>query len=163
MYKTPSTNAQIGSQLRTPHLLAYSYIEMTDPNPKSTTNTQIIHSIYTAFSTGDIPAFTADISPNIVWTECTGFTAPGTFHSANEILEKMAGVLQRDWEGFTWELDYLIDGGEKIAAIGTYSGTNRETGKTFEARGMHVWEVRDSEIVGFEGVSDTWVMQNAAR
>jgi ketosteroid isomerase-like protein len=133
---------------------------MDDPN-STTTNTQIIHSIYTAFSTGDIPAFTSPLSPTITWTECTGFPAPGTFHSAPEILEKMAGVLQRDWEGFTWELDYLIDGGERIAAIGTYSGMNRETGKTFEARGMHVWKVKDGEIVGFEGVSDTWVMRSA--
>jgi ketosteroid isomerase-like protein len=134
---------------------------MADPKPTNT-NTQVIRNIYTAFSIGDVSAFTADISPNIIWTECQGFPAPGTFHSASEILEKMAGVLQRDWEGFSWELDHLIDGGDNIAAIGTYRGTNRETGKEFEARGMHVWCVKDGEIVGFEGVSDTWMMQSAA-
>jgi ketosteroid isomerase-like protein len=126
-------------------------------------NTQIIHNIYAAFSTGDVSAFTADISPNIIWTECQGFPAPGTFHSASEILEKMAGTLQRDWEGFSWELDHLIDGGSNIAAIGTYSGTNRETGKKFAVRGMHVWHIKDGKIERFEGVSDTWVMQSAAR
>jgi ketosteroid isomerase-like protein len=129
----------------------------------TTSNARIIHNIYAAFSTGDIHAFTLDISPNIIWTECQGFPAPGTFHSAAEILEKMAGALQRDWEGFSWELHYLIDAGSDIAAIGTYRGTNRETGKKFEAKGMHVWHIENGKIERFEGVSDTSVMNNAAR
>jgi ketosteroid isomerase-like protein len=129
----------------------------------SSKNLQIIQNIYSAFSVGNLDAFCTDISPNIIWIECKSFPAPGTFRSAQEILEKMAGVMQRDWEGFNWELDYIVDGGDDIVSIGTYRAKNRETGKNFEARGMHMWHLTDGKIDRFEGVCDTHLMQNAAR
>jgi ketosteroid isomerase-like protein len=126
-------------------------------------NVKIIQDLYTAFTTGDLAAFSANLSPNITWIEATGFPTPGVFHSTEEIVTNVLGGLQRDWSAFAWELEYIIDGGEFVVGVGTYKGTNRKTGKSFEARANHVWQLEGGKIVKVEGFGDTWVMQCAAR
>jgi ketosteroid isomerase-like protein len=126
-------------------------------------NVQAIQSLYTAFTTGDITAFTANLSPHIIWTEATGFAVPGTFHSAEEIVTNMLGGLQHDWSDFAWETEYIIDGNEYVVGVGMYKGTNKATGKSFEMRGNHVWKLEGGKIVKFDGFGDTWIMRGAMK
>jgi ketosteroid isomerase-like protein len=39
--------------------------------------------------------------------------------------------------------------------VGSYSGTCKETGKSFSARVVHVFRVRDGKIASFEQFTDT--------
>lgn len=136
------------------------------PNPS---NYQTIQNLYSANSRGDLEAFYKDLSPiNLTWKESAGFPAPGVFRTKSEIAEHVFGVLERDWSHFRFELEYLIDGKERIVAVGTYRGTHRKTGKSFEARAAHVWRLAQEEegeggrIVEFEQFADTEVMWEAA-
>jgi hypothetical protein len=56
-------------------------------------NVKIIQDLYTAFTTGDLAAFSANISPNIIWIEAKGFPTPGVFHSTEEIITNVLGTL----------------------------------------------------------------------
>lgn len=127
----------------------------------STSNLKIVQDLYTANDKRDLEAFYKDLSADIVWKESDGFPTPGTFHSRTEIMENVFSVLERDWSNFRFTLELLIDGNERIVAIGNYSGTHRQTKKEFEARASHVWEVVDGKIASFEQFADTHIMRNA--
>jgi ketosteroid isomerase-like protein len=125
-------------------------------------NFDIIQNLYSANDNADLEAFYKDLSPNIMWKESDGFPTPGVFRSRAEIQSNVFDVLSRDWEIFRFSLEYLVDGNERIVAIGTYRGTHRKTGRSFEARASHVWHVLNGKIKSFEQFADTHVMQTAA-
>ena len=42
-----------------------------------------------------------------------------------------------------------------VVGIGNYAGTYTATGRTFDARVVHVWRVRDGQAVAFEQIVDS--------
>lgn len=125
---------------------------------------QTIKNLYDAHARSDLDAFYADLSPTISWTESAGFPTPGTFSSAKEITENVFAVLQQKFTGWEFNLERIIDGTEGyVVAIGVYKGTSKATGKGFEARASHLWNVVDGKIVRFEQFADTALMREAMR
>ncbi|HEY8905543.1 MAG TPA: DUF4440 domain-containing protein, partial [Rhodoferax sp.] len=60
-------------------------------------------------------------------------------------------------------LEHLVDGGDVIVGVGTYSGIYRATGKTMQARVAHVWRLDAGKVVQFEQFTDTLLVANAMR
>lgn len=58
-------------------------------------------------------------------------------------------------------MDEVLQDGDRVFGIGTYSGVFRATGRPFSARVVHVWRFADGKAVAFEQVTDT-AMVNAA-
>jgi ketosteroid isomerase-like protein len=125
-------------------------------------NLQIIQNLYSAYDRADLDAFYADLSPTITWKESAGFPTPGVFRSKEAIVENVFSVLAREWDGWHFSLEYLVDGDAQIVAVGTYRGTHRNTGRSFEARASHVWHLTGGKIESFEQFADTHLMQAAA-
>ncbi|MEU3985333.1 nuclear transport factor 2 family protein [Streptomyces sp. NPDC026672] len=123
---------------------------------------KVVGDLYAAYGEEDVEGFYKDLSPDLTWIECEGFPAPGVFHTQEDIFAHVFAVLERDWADWKFELEKLIDGGGTVVAIGAYSGTHRETAKSFRARAAHVWHVVDGKIVRFEQFADTHPMQAAA-
>jgi uncharacterized protein len=48
-----------------------------------------------------------------------------------------------------------LDAGDKVVALGWYSGAYKGTGRSFRARFARVWRVRDGKIVHFQQYTDT--------
>ena len=48
-----------------------------------------------------------------------------------------------------------------MVALGTYSGTYKKTGKSFEANFAHVWKVQDGKAVSFVQYVDTLLVHRA--
>jgi uncharacterized protein len=63
--------------------------------------------------------------------------------------------LGTEWDGFTAEPDRVISDGNQAAARGWYSGTYKQTGKSFRARFVHWYTVTDGKIARFEQVVDS--------
>lgn len=124
-------------------------------------NFEIIQNLYRANERADSEAFYRDLSPNIIWRESDGFPTPGIFHSRKDIDDNVFGVLKREWEVFYFSLEYLVDGNEQIVAVGTYRGTHRKTGRSFEARASHMWHLSEGKVERFEQFADTHTMQVA--
>ena len=95
----------------------------------STDNLAIVRSIYTAFAAGDVPAVLGAMSPDIVWNEAENFP----YADASPYVGPQAvagGVFARcvgEWDGFGVHMDDLIDGGDRIVALGRYAGTCKAT------------------------------------
>lgn len=76
----------------------------------------------------------ADAAPDVRWTEMAGFPCAGTWIGPQEVSEHVFAGLGRDWQDYRFTLERLIDAGETVVGIGTYTGTFRATGKAMAAR-----------------------------
>jgi uncharacterized protein len=118
-------------------------------------NKDIIEAHYAAGDAGDLAGMLAPFADDIIWTEAAGFPLAGTYIGPSSVAEHVFGALQRDWDGYTVAIDELIDAGDTVIGLGIYSGTYRETGKSFEARVAHIWRLAGGKAIRFEQITDT--------
>jgi ketosteroid isomerase-like protein len=124
-------------------------------------NLDIVRAHYAASAQGNIGEMMAHVSSQVRWTEMAGFPCAGTWVGPQAVAENVFAVLGRDWIGYRFELQSLIDGGEHIVGIGSYHGTYRATGKDMQARVAHVWHLREGKVVAFEQFTDTLLVRQA--
>ena len=120
-----------------------------------TAHIDIVRAHYAASAQGNIDEMMAHVSPQVRWTEMAGFPCAGEWTGPQAVVDNVFAVLGRDWMGYRFELESLIDGGDQVVAVGTYFGTYRATGKEMHARVAQVWRLRDGQIVAFEQFTDT--------
>jgi len=126
-----------------------------------TTNIDIVGAHYAASAQGNIDAMMVNVSPQVRWTEMAGFPCAGTWVGPRAVVDNVFAVLGRDWIGYRFELQSLIDGGDQVVGVGTYHGTYRATGKEMQARVAHVWKLQGGKIVAFEQFTDTLLVHQA--
>lgn len=124
-------------------------------------NIDIVRAHYAASAQGKLQEMMADVSPQVRWTEMAGLPCAGIWVGPQAVIDNVFAVLGRDWTGYRFELQQLIDGGEQIVAVGTYHGTHRATGKVLQARVAHLWKLQDGKIVAFEQFTDTLLVRQA--
>ncbi|WP_448955595.1 nuclear transport factor 2 family protein [Labrys neptuniae] len=123
----------------------------------------IVKSHYEASDRRDIVGMLADVADDCRWTEMDGFPCAGTYVGAQAILDNVFKVLGRDFDGYTFSLERLLDADDDVIGIGTYTGSYKATGKAFTARVVHVWGARDDKIRRFEQFTDTLRVAQAMR
>lgn len=124
---------------------------------------EIVRDHYEAGKRGDLAAMLAPLAPDCAWKEMDGFPYAGTYIGPDGVTEGVFAQIGRDWDGFKVVIDELVDGGDTVVGLGTYSGTCKATGKPMEARVAHVWKVRDGKVVAFEQFADTLKVEEAMR
>ena len=127
------------------------------------TNLEIIKAHYAGSDTKDIDAMLAPLTATTRWTEMAGFPCAGTYIGPEAVVENVFKALGAAWDGYTLKVDRLIDGGDTIIGVGTYSGIYRNTGKAMTARVTHVWDMKDGKVVQFEQFTDTALVADAMR
>lgn len=120
-----------------------------------------VREVYEAFAKGDVPAVLGFLTPDAEWTEAEGFPYGGTYIGPNAVLEGVFMRIGSDWDNFAAVPQELIDGGDTVVALGTYSGTYKATGKSFEAPFAHVWKTRDGKAYKFQQYTDTLKVNEA--
>jgi uncharacterized protein len=124
-------------------------------------NIEIITSHYAASDRADIAGMMADVAPDAAWTEMAGFPCAGTYIGPDAVIAGVFARIGAEWDGYSFKLQRLIDGGANIVGIGDYSGRNKATGKSFAARVVHVWELEGGKIRRFEQFTDTLLVAHA--
>ena len=79
------------------------------------------------------------------------------------VAENVFARIAVDWDDYTLSVDEVVDGGDTVIGIGTYSGTYKRTGRFFAARVAHVWRLENGEVVAFEQFTDTEMVARAIR
>jgi uncharacterized protein len=120
-----------------------------------------VKAVYAGFASGDIPAVLGLLSPEIDWIEAEGFPYAGTYHGPRAVLEGVFMRLGSEWNGFAAVAHEFVNGGDTVVALGTYSGTYKKTGKSFEAKFAHVWTVENGKAVRFVQYVDTLLVHRA--
>jgi ketosteroid isomerase-like protein len=118
---------------------------------------EIIEAHYAASASGDLPGMTVNFAPAIAWTEAAGGPYAGTFVGTPAIIEGVFARVGGDFEVFDVVVDALIidESLGRVAMVGSYAGTHRATGKTLDARVVHVWTVEGGKITAFEQIVDS--------
>jgi len=127
----------------------------------ATRNVTAVRSAYAAFAAGDLPVVLGLLDPDVEWIEAAGSPYPGTFRGPEAVVEGVFSRIGDDWSEFRVEPEEYIGSGDVVAALGTYRGTSRATGRCMQARFVHVWHFRGGRAGRFEQVADT-AMLNAA-
>lgn len=121
-----------------------------------TTPIDIASSFYDALGRGDVPAILSLLDPQVEWTEAERFPYyGGTWHGPQAVLANLIVPLSGEWNGFSAKAHDFIAEGDRVVALGTYSGTFKKTGRSFSAAFAHVWTVRDGKITRFNMHTDT--------
>jgi uncharacterized protein len=130
---------------------------LTEEAALSQENVRIVSGIYDAFGKGDVEAVLARMDENIEWNEAENFPyADGNpYVGPRAILEGVFGRLMADWEGFAVTPEELLDAGDRVVGLGTYTGTYHATRMGVRAQFAHVWGVRDGKVVSFQQYTDT--------
>ena len=116
---------------------------------------EIVKAHYDANDRRDMEGMLADIAEDCRWTEMDGFPCAGTYTGPGEIVENVFMALGKEFDGYTFTLDRLLDAGDDVVATGDYTATHKGTGKPFRARVAHVWGVSGGKIRRFEQFTDT--------
>jgi ketosteroid isomerase-like protein len=124
-------------------------------------NLAALQALYAAFAKGDIPTVLGLLSPDIRWTEAEGFPYGGTYVGRDAVLQDVFMRLGGEWDGYCAVPSELIDGGDTVVALGTYSGRYKATGRSFVAPFAHVWRFKNGVITQFEQHTDTLLVQRA--
>ena len=116
----------------------------------------IVHGFYDALGRGDVPGVLGRLHDRLEWTEAERFPYySGTWHSPQEVLDKLLVPITRDWDGFSAKPHDFIADGDRVVALGVYSGTSKTTGKSMTSPFAHVWTVRDGRLASFNMYTDT--------
>lgn len=122
---------------------------------------EIIRAHYAASDAGDLTGMLAPLAPDVAWTEMAGFPYAGTYVGPEAVAAGVFARIRAEWDDYTCAIDEVIDGGDTQVGVGTYSGTHRETGRTFRARVTHVWRLHDERVIAFEQFTDTALVRDA--
>ena len=125
-------------------------------DPTMNTAIDIVHGFYDALGRGDVPGVLGRLHDRLEWTEAERFPYySGTWHSSQEVLDKLLVPITRDWDGFSAKPHDFIADGDRVVALGVYSGTSKTTGKSMTSPFAHVWTVRDGRLASFNMYTDT--------
>jgi ketosteroid isomerase-like protein len=128
------------------------------------TNLEVIKSTYegkTSEENGkNLAKYAAE---DISWTEAKGFPYAGTYVGLERIMKNVFSRLGSEWIGYKFTPENYVADSARVVAYGTYSGTYKITGKSFEARAAHVWELKDGKIKRFEQFVDSQPVNNAMK
>lgn len=123
----------------------------------------IIADHYAASARQDMAVMMADVAPDVAWTEMAGFPCAGTWVGPVQVIEHVFKALGAAWTSYRFELQELIDAGDRVIGLGVYHGTYSQTGKSMQARVAHVWRLQGGKIVQFEQFTDTLLVAQAMR
>lgn len=124
---------------------------------------EIVKAHYAASDRGDLEGMLAPLADDCAWTEAAGFPCAGTYIGPEEVKKNVFFALGDLFDNFTFTLSQLLDAGSHVVGVGLYTATAKSTGKSFEARVTHVWEVDEGKVVKFEQFADTKLVADALK
>lgn len=124
-------------------------------------NADSLRKLYDAFGTGDVATVLGAMDEKIDWQEPTGLPFENQV-GPQAVAENIFGPVTTQIEGFSVTPKEIIDGGDIVAAIGTYRGNGAATGVGLDAEFVHVWRFGpDGKITGFRTYTDTYLWRQA--
>ena len=123
--------------------------------------TALIQELYRSMREQDDAAFTALCTDDLVWQQSAGFPGGSTWHGAAAVIENVFRANARRWTGFAFTVDEMIEGTDRVVALGHYSGTHAQSGKAMRAAVAHVYDLSAGKVARFRMFADTKTMWDA--
>ena len=95
------------------------------------------------------------LAPDIRWEVVEGFPYSGVYVGLGNVLHDFFGRLFQDFDSFVAMGSEFFESGDRVIALGTYTGLAKGTGKEFTARFAHVWTLQGGKITRLQQCADT--------
>ena len=120
-------------------------------------NGKLAEAFYSAMERGDGATAFGLIDANVVWMEAENFVYAdrNPYRGLDAVLSGVFGRLASEWDGFAAVMEEIIDGGDKVVALGRYRAASKATGAKVNAQFVHVFTFKDHKIVAFQQYTDT--------
>jgi uncharacterized protein len=96
---------------------------------------------------GDPDIIRQVLAPDIRWEVVEGFPYSGIYVGLDDVLRNFFGRLFQDFESFVAVGTEFFESGDRVIALGSYTGRAKATRKEFTARFAHVWTLQGGKIV----------------
>ena len=116
-------------------------------------NIAVVRRLYQA--RGDPEVIRQVLASDVRWEVVDGFPYGGVYLGLDSVLGDFFGRLFTDFDEFVANGSEFFESGERVIALGSYSGRARRSGKRFTARFAHVWTLRRGRIVHLQQCTDT--------
>ena len=128
------------------------------------TNLEIIKSTYEGKTSEENGRNLAKyVAEDISWTEAKGFPYAGIYIGLENVTKNVFSRLGSEWIDYKFTPEDYVVSDDKVVAYGTYTGTYKVTGKSFEARVAHVWKLKEGKIIRFEQFVDSHPVVEATK
>jgi ketosteroid isomerase-like protein len=94
------------------------------------------------------------LAPDVRWEVAEGFPHSDVYFGLAGVADFFTRLFS-DFEDWHTEPSEFFEAGDRVIAMGKYSGRAKATGKSFEARFAHVWTIRDGVIARLQQCADT--------
>jgi uncharacterized protein len=95
------------------------------------------------------------LAPDICWEVVEGFPYSGVYVGLDNVLHDFFGRLFQDFDSFVAMGSEFFESGDRVIALGAYTGRAKATGKEFTARFAHVWTLQGGKITRLQQCADT--------
>ena len=95
------------------------------------------------------------VSRDVRWEAIEGFPYGGVYLGLDDVMNRFFARLFSDFSEWKTEPSEFFEADDRVFALGTYSARAITTDRTFEARFVHVWTLRDGVIIRLQQVADT--------
>ena len=124
-------------------------------------NADLVRAFYAAAAAGD-PRAMHVFAPDVRFCMPDVLPHGGTIEG-REALGAYFGEVQGRWDDFRAELDDLVDGGERVVAMGRFCGRPKANGRYVEVPFALVWTLRDGHAIRVDEYTDTALLLDALR
>jgi uncharacterized protein len=122
-------------------------------------NADLVRGFYAAAAAGD-PRFMDLFHPDVEFRMPEVLPHGGTIRGRDALGSYFGDVLAR-WDDFRAELDDLVDGDDRVVAIGRFCGRPKANGRYVEVPFALVWTLRGGQAVAVDEYTDTALLLDA--
>jgi uncharacterized protein len=122
-------------------------------------NVSVVRRLYEARGNPDIVRQL--LAPDIRWEVVEGFPYGGVYVGLDNVLHDFFGRLFQDFESFVAAGSEFFESGDRVIALGNYTGRAKASGKEFTARFAHVWTLQGGKIIRLQQCADTVQLSRA--
>lgn len=116
-------------------------------------NISVVRRLYQAHGNPEI--IRQVLASNVRWEVVEGFPYADVYLELDSVINDFFGRLFTEIDEFIANGEEFLESGDRVIALGKYSGHAKKTGKRFIARFTHVWTLQDGTIVRLQQCADT--------
>ena len=124
-------------------------------------NADLVRAFYAGAATGD-PGAMALFADDVVFTMPEALPHGGAIHG-RDALGAYFGEVQGRWDDFRAELDDVVDGDDRVVALGRFCGTPTASGRHVEIPFALVWTLTGGRAVRVDEYTDTALLLDALK
>lgn len=114
-----------------------------------------IEKLYDALGREDVETVLSVFDPEVVILTPPSLPwSTGNYTGLDGAVKYFQGALEACADT-VFDVQEIRPSGDWAAAIGDWSGTSRDTGRSFKVKFVHFWTLREGKIIKAEGISDT--------